>query len=301
MWRNKAMEKEKPDSLQDPDLLKRSWTPFRLCPPDTRDPESDIYLNSRYQVHRRRITSPAGGPDLVHLSLKRVDRRILIPYEDKLRIKNEVVAPECEGVELLPARSREIDTANQYHLWVIDSAHFRFPLRTDAPFSRLEWEAEAAEQDLLTAPWTPLCPIDKDQEGIIYRNSRYQLCLQRFATLDGAPAIIRLYCQRLDGNPLIPYRDRMRIKDELAGAECEGIELLPARSRAVATMPGCILWIIDDTSFRFPFGFAERCVSECALDGAVQEPWPPEERPADCLSENELRAWLRNKSDLRFT
>lgn len=109
------------------DLLSRPWTPFVLCEPDPREPGVEIWLNSRYQVHRRRHEALDGGPTLVHHSFKRRDRRTLIPYRDKMRIKDDLVGPECEGVELLPARSREVDTANQYHLWLIADEHFRFP------------------------------------------------------------------------------------------------------------------------------------------------------------------------------
>src|SRR6266536_2105810 len=129
MRRGVDMETGTPGSVDRSDLFKRLWTPFVLCEPDVREPETDVYLNSRYQVHvQRQASQKNGGPDLVHLSFKRRDRYILVPYQDKLRIKDELVHPECEGVELYPARSREVDTANQYHLWVIDSVHFRFPL-----------------------------------------------------------------------------------------------------------------------------------------------------------------------------
>ncbi|GHO62588.1 hypothetical protein KSC_014800 [Ktedonobacter sp. SOSP1-52] len=98
------------------DLLSTPWTPFVWCEKDPRDPESEIYRNSRYQVHLRRLKASDGGPDLIYLS-----------YRDKMRIKNELIGPECEGVELLPARSREVDTSNHFHAWIIDDSTFRFP------------------------------------------------------------------------------------------------------------------------------------------------------------------------------
>lgn len=42
-------------------------------------------------------------------------------------IKNELVGPENEGVELYPAESRLMDSANQYHLWVLTDPEKRFP------------------------------------------------------------------------------------------------------------------------------------------------------------------------------
>ncbi|GHO65541.1 hypothetical protein KSC_044330 [Ktedonobacter sp. SOSP1-52] len=156
------------------DLLSITWTPFVRCEKDPRDPESEIYLNSRYQVHLRRLKANDGGPDLLHLSFRRLDREIFVPYRDKMRIKDELVGPECEGVELFPARSREVDSSNQFHAW-----------------------------------------------------------------------------------------------------------------------------IIDDPTFHFPFGFTQRLVTEAALDGARQEPWPANERPAYCLSEEEMRALLQQEKRKR--
>lgn len=270
------------------ELLKRPWTPFTSCEPDRRDPESHIYLNSRYQVHVQRHPSHIqAGPDLVHLSFKRRDQGILVPYEDKLRIKDELVGPECEGVELLPAYSREVDMANQFHCWVIDSGIFRFPLGTRFRFLPVP-SSSLDGANVFKGRWTPLHPCGEVSEDVSC-NSRYQVQRQRVESQDDGPDAVLLLCQRLDGIPLIPYRDRMHIKGEVVHRECEGVELLPACSRAPALMPGCALWIIDDPTFRFPFGFSERCVTDVSLDGSVQEPWLPEERPADCLSAEALR------------
>jgi hypothetical protein len=283
------------------DLLKKPWTPFQMCLPDRRDPKSEIYLNSRYQVHLQRHPSEKEGmPDLVHLSYKRRDQYILVPYQDKLRIKDELVHPECEGVELLPARSREVDLANQYHLWIVDSVHFRFPLDTRMLYQIADPPpSSVGESDLLKKLWTPFLPGDKFDGCIVYRNSRYQVYLQRFSSQGSRPDAVYLFLQRLDqrSSSLIPYRDKMRVKDELIHPEAEGIELFPARSRALPLMPGCALWVIDDPTYRFPFGFSQRVVSDIALDGAVQEPWPTGERPPDCLSEAELRKLMSGENE----
>jgi hypothetical protein len=49
-------------------------------------------------------------------------------WRDLQRIKNELVGPECEAVELYPAESRLVDTANQYHLWADADPTYRFGL-----------------------------------------------------------------------------------------------------------------------------------------------------------------------------
>ena len=88
-----------------------------------------IVLNSRYQVNIRKIRVGKGWPDMIHLSIKRLDKDRVGKerYRDFLRIKNELVGPECEAVELYPAMSRNVDTANQYHLWVLETPVARFP------------------------------------------------------------------------------------------------------------------------------------------------------------------------------
>lgn len=292
------MRQDTLDTDEKAELLNRSWTSFALCKPDVRRPDRSIYLNSRYQVHlQKHPAQEEGAPGLIHLSLKRRDRSILVPYQDKLRIKDELVHPECEGVELFSARSREVDMANQYHLWVVDSVRFRFPFSTQPLLHITEPSGSENESDLLKRPWTPLLVGEQVGGGMIYHNSRYQVYLQRFSSQDGGPDAIYLFFQRIDQNQLIPYRDKMRVKDELVHPECEAIELFPARSRVSSLISGCALWIIDDPVYRFPFGFSRRVVTDIALDGAVQEPWLPEERPLDCLSEVELRKLICSEEE----
>ena len=123
-----------------------SWTPFQraVIPPEEirhtqqaygfTDAEiadmltGEFWLNSVYQVQKRTITPQEGhGPNLIWLSIKRRDRRPIRDWRHFQRIKNELVGPECEGVELYPADSRLVDTSNQFHLYCVDDPTFRFP------------------------------------------------------------------------------------------------------------------------------------------------------------------------------
>lgn len=73
---------------------------------------------------------PDEAPDelrLTWLSIKRHDRGTIRDWRDLQRIKNDVVGPECEAVELFPAESRLVDSANQYHLWALPPGE-RWPL-----------------------------------------------------------------------------------------------------------------------------------------------------------------------------
>jgi hypothetical protein len=81
-----------------------------------------IYVNSRYQVNVRYVNDVPGIlGTIAHLSIKRLDKERIGPerYRDFMRIRDELMGTEREAVELYPARSREVDTANQYHLWVM--------------------------------------------------------------------------------------------------------------------------------------------------------------------------------------
>lgn len=80
-----------------------------------------LYVNSRYQVAMR------DQGELVHLSIKRIDQSPVHDWRDLQRIKNELIGPECEAVELYPATSRLVDTSTQYHLWCCRNPAFRFP------------------------------------------------------------------------------------------------------------------------------------------------------------------------------
>lgn len=82
----------------------------------------ETYANDVYSVEVRR-------PDpYVHLSIVRHDGRQCQNWRELQQIKNEIVGPENEAVELFPAESRLIDTNNEYHLWVHSDPRFRFSL-----------------------------------------------------------------------------------------------------------------------------------------------------------------------------
>lgn len=55
---------------------------------------------------------------------------------------------------------------------------------------------------------------------------------------------------------------------------------MPSAARAIAHSA--------DPTYRFPFGWHERLVSDATVYGTVQRPWAPDERPADCLDRTAL-------------
>jgi hypothetical protein len=71
-------------------------------------PNDQIWRNDRYQVHVRDM-APAVTDDavlpMVQMSIKRIDKQPIRDWRDVQQIKNQLVGPECEAVELYPAES----------------------------------------------------------------------------------------------------------------------------------------------------------------------------------------------------
>jgi hypothetical protein len=75
------------------------------------------FVNNHYQVILQPQIAAQPFGMVIWLSIKRQDRRAIHDWRDLQRIKNELVGPEVEAVELYPSESRLVDTSNQYHLW----------------------------------------------------------------------------------------------------------------------------------------------------------------------------------------
>ena len=88
---------------------------------------ASIWLNNLYEVEVREHHPDKTWPDMLWLSIKRIDKEAIHDWRHLQEIKNEIVGPECEAVELYPAESRVVDGANQYHLWVFKSPKARWP------------------------------------------------------------------------------------------------------------------------------------------------------------------------------
>lgn len=86
-------------------------------------PKDECWRNELYVVLVRRgldipeDMNPERDPHLVWLSIRRDDRGTNIPWRHKQKIKNQLLGPKNEAVEIFPAESRLVDGANQYHLF----------------------------------------------------------------------------------------------------------------------------------------------------------------------------------------
>ena len=78
------------------------------------------FISPMFQVLRRELwdTQHGFGKNTpTYLSIKRRDREPLCDWRAKQRIKNAILGDEWEAIEMYPAESRLVDTANQYHLF----------------------------------------------------------------------------------------------------------------------------------------------------------------------------------------
>lgn len=84
----------------------------------TRD---EVWVSEQYQVNIDRDPPHRLGDEaeVWHLSIKRRDKAPIHDWRDLQAIKNQLVGPEFEAVELYPAEARVVDSANQYHLWTV--------------------------------------------------------------------------------------------------------------------------------------------------------------------------------------
>ena len=129
--------------------------------------DDEVWLNNRYQVNVRWFHTPWG--DMRQLSIKRIDKRAERDWRVFQRIKNEIAGPYYEAVEIYPSESRLVDTANQYHLWVLPANR----LLPFGMFSRLvsESEADGSRQRRWDYDQKPpdLMEIEKDGDEVLVK------------------------------------------------------------------------------------------------------------------------------------
>jgi hypothetical protein len=129
-----------------------------------------VFVNDIYTVFVRDVDWPGVGP-MKHLSIKRNDKEPIHDWRHLQQIKNMLVGPECEGVEIYPAESRLIDEANQYHLWVFTDPEIKIPI---GPRNRI-----VAGQDTVSGakqrPFEPPLSAFNEEEPVQQRVNRRML------------------------------------------------------------------------------------------------------------------------------
>ena len=127
-WRVESVE-----VYRDPLNHGGEWTDFVLVEGEDRPvglhPDTEIWVNSKFTVLKKPVVDE--DPEhtrMCHLTIRHNDRHAVRDWRAFQRIKNELVGPECEAIELYPAESRLVDESNQYHLWCFVVPGVRFPV-----------------------------------------------------------------------------------------------------------------------------------------------------------------------------
>jgi hypothetical protein len=100
----------------------------------------------------------------------------------------------------------------------------------------------------------------RERTNKLYVNSRYQVAVEV------SDAVTHLSIKRIDQQPVHDWRDLQRIKNELCGPECEGVELYPAEGRVVDIANQYHLWVVRD---RIPLGFTASRVAGAVDANAI--------------------------------
>lgn len=109
-----------------------------------------------------------GMDGIVHLSIKRNDRKPIRDWRHMQTMKNILVGKEREGVEIYPAESSLVDESNQYHMWILPlSWHlpFGFAIRSVGSVER------AASSGARQRDWA-VPPDDLDQFNGVMMDAR---------------------------------------------------------------------------------------------------------------------------------
>jgi hypothetical protein len=122
----------------------------------------------------------------------------------------------------------------------------------------------------------------------IFRNSRYTVMRREFQVSPDHPVMIHLSLRRNDRKPVTSWRDMQKIKNELVGEECEGVQMFPAESRLVDNANQYHIFVCKDPDMRLPFGYGERLVSTGNIQGSVQEPFESHVLPDDLTDTEEI-------------
>lgn len=108
----------------------------------------------------------------------------------------------------------------------------------------------------------------------IWMNEIYQVNVDRFTHRENG--IVHLSIKRRDKEPLLDWRHKQQIKNQLVGDECEALELFPAESRLVDGANQFHLWAFSDPAQRIPVGFWQRMVHNDSPPGGKQRRLQPD-------------------------
>ena len=121
-----------------------------------------------------------------------------------------------------------------------------------------------------------------------FTNNRYQVSREPvpperhgFGDYD----LIWLSIKSRDKSARHDWREFQRIKNELAGADWEAVEIYPSEDRLVDSCNQFHLWCFPPEAGQFPLGWYSRfAMEENATKYGSQRPWEDGQRPDDVIS-----------------
>lgn len=271
----------------------------------------ETFMNESVVASRKLVEPVPGWPQIVHVSFRTTDRDALVPYDTYVRIKNEIIDPMSEAIEIFPAESRLVDTANQFHFWAFQpGAPYPVGLNPVARHPRCPRIAKVkklpplqrARSHFRPPRWTKFSQLKIDLSKAaehfrrerppsgVFVNSRYEVWAYRWEFPIGP--VVSLAIRRHDGHERRDWRDLQRIKNEILGPETEAVDLLPAFVRDIGADPlfdfETVLWGLPP-GFVHPFGLSDtRLLSDTSSHGAVQRRFDDDNLPADVQDAGEI-------------
>lgn len=121
-----------------------------------------------------------------------------------------------------------------------------------------------------------LSDVEKRESGLladeVWRNDIYIVAVTRDpARKWEGRTVVQISIHRHDRGPVTNWPEKQAIKNQVVGEECEGIELYPAESRLHDQANRYHLWVIDDPTYQFPFGWGGRAVFDHGETGELVE------------------------------
>jgi hypothetical protein len=127
-------------------MSKPTWDKFQPAVPVLNgevvplEKNSTLWSNKFYTVDKKILQPELGEAGAIWLSIKHNNRKAIRDWRHFQRIKNELAGAEREAIEIFPPESKLVDTANQYHIWVL-------PEGQSTPFTWKEGRLVASSND----------------------------------------------------------------------------------------------------------------------------------------------------------
>jgi hypothetical protein len=108
------------------------WTKTKLPNMDiyhqlgTDYPEA-IFINRDFQVTVFSEEGLGGWPDMWRLHMRKRNNGPVRDWSIIQRIKNSLIGPDHEAIQLYPSEARAVHARNQYHIYVLKDPHRRLP------------------------------------------------------------------------------------------------------------------------------------------------------------------------------